>query len=342
MIESSDGTAATERSGANAVHWHNQRRKDILRAHPEVQHLNGHEPLSGIYIAGIVFAQFALAVAASFLPLWAALLMVATVGIPIAHALGVAIHECAHDLVFERPSQNKWLAILANMPLGFPGAIDFRVKHLVHHRKLGAPDDTQAPTASEIGFTRLSPWRKLAWLCIGPLMVHGQPNQDSRRARGWMLVNFLTCFPLVPLFFLWNSSAFSYLALSALCAFGAHPVGIRRYAEHFMPNPRQPTTSYYGLWSPLAFHVGMHVEHHDFPHVPWTRLPKLHAMASEFYDRLDSVDSWTRLWLQFVLQRGHGLDRYPGRYGLLDPLRTGTAPGPVPHDPPSSDRMHPA
>ncbi len=50
----------------------------------------------------------------------------------------------------------------------------------------------------------------------------------------------------------------------------------------------------------MALNVGYHNEHHDLPSIPWNNLPKLRAMAPEFYDTLKSHPSWTRLLLQFL------------------------------------------
>lgn len=49
--------------------------------------------------------------------------------------------------------------------------------------------------------------------------------------------------------------------------------------------PRQPTTSIdAGAWFTVAtFALNHHVEHHDFPNVPWYRLPALRRLAPEFY-----------------------------------------------------------
>jgi sphingolipid delta-4 desaturase len=65
----------------------------------------------------------------------------------------------------------------------------------------------------------------------------------------------------------------------------------------------QETYSYYGLLNRLSFNMGYHNEHHDFPHVPWSRLPAVRAAAPEFYDHLYYHRSWTRLLLYIVFSR---------------------------------------
>jgi sphingolipid 4-desaturase/C4-monooxygenase len=46
--------------------------------------------------------------------------------------------------------------------------------------------------------------------------------------------------------------------------------------------------------------VGYHNEHHDLPSVRWNRLPKLKAIAPEWYDNLVSHRSWARLFWRFL------------------------------------------
>jgi sphingolipid delta-4 desaturase len=41
--------------------------------------------------------------------------------------------------------------------------------------------------------------------------------------------------------------------------------------------------------------MGYHNEHHDLPSIPWNNLPKLRAMAPEFYSNLKYHSSWSRL-----------------------------------------------
>jgi fatty acid desaturase len=43
------------------------------------------------------------------------------------------------------------------------------------------------------------------------------------------------------------------------------------------------------------------------PSIPWNNLPKLRAMAPEFYSNLKYHSSWSRLLFQFVFDRRYSL-----------------------------------
>ena len=58
------------------------------------------------------------------------------------------------------------------------------------------------------------------------------------------------------------------------------------------------TSSYYGWMNLLAFNVGYHQEHHDFPTVPFTRLPDLKRIGD--YDQLPSHRSWVAVLWKFL------------------------------------------
>ena len=62
----------------------------------------------------------------------------------------------------------------------------------------------------------------------------------------------------------------------------------------------QETYSYYGPWNRVAFNVGYHNEHHDLMTVPWSRLPRIRAIAPEFYENLYAHRSWTKLLFRFL------------------------------------------
>lgn len=69
----------------------------------------------------------------------------------------------------------------------------------------------------------------------------------------------------------------------------------------------QETASYYGPINRLALNVGYHNEHHDFPSIAWNRLPRLRALAPEFYDTLRYHTSWTRLLIDFIFDERYTL-----------------------------------
>ena len=50
----------------------------------------------------------------------------------------------------------------------------------------------------------------------------------------------------------------------------------------------------------LCFNMGYHNEHHDFMMIPWSRLPKLRQLATEYYDTLFYHTSWTRVLFKFI------------------------------------------
>jgi len=98
---------------------------------------------------------------------------------------------------------------------------------------------------------------------------------------------------------------------------GLHPLAARWIQEHFTQDPAQETFDYYGPLNLIALNIGYHNEHHDFPDVPWSRLPQLKQMAPEFYAGLKTHKSWGGLLLKFILDPQFTLytrvDRSAGR-----------------------------
>lgn len=102
--------------------------------------------------------------------------------------------------------------------------------------------------------------------------------------------------------------AFMYLLLSSFFAGSLHPTAGHFIAEHYLwDGLPQETYSYYGPLNVLAYNVGYHNEHHDFPSVAWTRLPALKALAPEFYDTLPSHPSWPMVIVNFIRDREVGI-----------------------------------
>jgi len=108
---------------------------------------------------------------------------------------------------------------------------------------------------------------------------------------------------------LWGTQAVVWILASTMMAGTWNPVAGHFISEHYVfdPHGKQETYSYYGPWNAICFNVGYHNEHHDFPALPWTALPKLRKIAPEFYSDLHTTDSWFGAQLRFVLDDNVGV-----------------------------------
>ena len=324
---------------------HRERAKEILRAHPDVRQLFGRNGWSALIIAGVVAGQLGVAWLIRDSGWWVVLAVAWLVGAFANHSLWVLIHECTHNLVARRGWHNQALAILANVPMVLPSAISFRIYHLKHHQFQGDYDlDADLAGEREARFVGRSTLRKAIWELFFPVFQSVRVARFSKTKKisfvtPAVLANItvqLTVDALVVI--LMGPAALIYLVASTLFSVGLHPLGARWIQEHFVVEPGQETYSYYGPLNTLALNVGYHVEHHDFPFVPWSRLPRLKATAPEHYEPLVSHQSWTGLWLRFL--RDPNLTLYSritrdGRINRKRPMRpSGTvAPGTVDREP---------
>lgn len=292
---------------SNQPEPHRIRTKAILRDHPEVRKLFGPNPWSFGVIVAVVAIQFAIAYWMRDKPWWMIAAVAWCIGAFCNHAMYVMIHDAAHSLIFRRRAFNELAAILADCPNLIPAAMSFRSYHLKHHAHQGIyPFDADLPSRWEAKLIGNGPVAKTLWFLLFPFFELLRPTrlQGIRFLTGWTLLNWLIVFSVDALL-LWFAGpmALLYLGLSFLFSIGFHPLGGRWIQEHYLVSPEQETYSYYGFLNRFAFNVGYHNEHHDFPSIPWSRLPQLTRIAPGYYDSLISHRSWTKLALQFIFDR---------------------------------------
>lgn len=119
---------------------HIKRKLNILKAHPEIQHLEGNDPWTipiTLLSVGInlIFAYFWGSVwQFSLVPF---LLCAYAVGGTMTHIIGVILHEATHNAAHESPMINKLLLFVGNLIIPFPVGASFRRYHFEHHTYQG-------------------------------------------------------------------------------------------------------------------------------------------------------------------------------------------------------------
>jgi sphingolipid delta-4 desaturase len=289
---------------------HIQRGREILRRHPEVRQYFEPYPLTALCIWGVVGLQLVMAWLASGLAWPWVLLAAYTIGAMASHSLFVLVHDAGHNLISGRSLPDRLFGILCNVGQGFPSAMSFRTYHLLHHSHLDEYDyDGDLAFRWEARWVGDSPLRKALWLALFPLIEIIRPLRVRRPvADVWILVNVAII--AATDFLIWWATGWkglAYVVLSTVFGVGLHPVGARWIQEHYTFREGQETYSYYGVMNRFAFNIGYHNEHHDLVRVPWVHLPKIKAIAPEYYEPLYAHRSWTRVLLRFLFDRDFDL-----------------------------------
>jgi len=227
---------------------------------------------------------------------------------------------------------NRYLAIFANLPIGLPYSAAFRPYYLEHHKYLRIDGiDTDLPTCFEAIFLQNVLGKAFFWytfypdvMCEGligstfqiffyairPMFVKAQPltalhylNILAQVIVDYILISTFGCKPLI------------YLIFSSFLAGSLHSYAGHFIVEHYILSYTTPsktgdaaavpfpdeTFSYYGPLNILCYNVEYHNEHHDFPFIPLTQLPKLRDIAHEFYEDLPCHKSWSLVIYDFIL-----------------------------------------
>ena len=274
---------------------HQQRRKRLLEKYPHIKDLIGHERKTKYIAIALVLLQIIFAFYAQSLPWFWWIILVYAVGATI-------IHEVSHNLAFKKKSANRCFALFINLPLGIPAALGFEKYHLLHHRFMGCKKrDVDIPLLSEAHFfnSRLG---KFFWLLIQPFTYTLRPLlKYPQKITAWEWGNNIiqVLFDVLVLIF-FGPKVLGFLILSTLLGMSLHPVAMHFIAEHYIAHEEQESYSYYGPFNRITFNVGYHVEHHDFPGIPWSKIKQLKAIAPEYYQPLYAHKSWIGFMIQFI------------------------------------------
>ncbi|XP_002158744.1 sphingolipid delta(4)-desaturase DES1 [Hydra vulgaris] len=305
--------SATDFNWSQQEEPHKSRRKEILEKHPEIKSLMVVDHQFKYQVTALVLLQFFIVTAISYFDVkWPLLLLITyIVGGTVNQALLLAIHEISHNMAFghSKPLYNRIFSMFANLPIGVPMALSFKKYHLEHHRYLGHDVvDTDIPTVLEAKlFTNTL--GKAIWMFFQSLFYAFRPLISyPKEVCKIEAFNFLIQFAFDTLIFYYlGPKALFYLIIGSLLGMGIHPVAGHFIAEHYMFSKGFETYSYYGILNKLTFNVGYHNEHHDFPNIPGSLLPKVREYAPEYYNNIPYHTSWVNVIYKFITDSSVGL-----------------------------------
>jgi len=289
---------------------HATRRKEMLQKYPKMRELFGKEPLTCPLVVLLFSIQMATLYFVHTQQLsWPVTIAIAyLIGGVCSHSLQLAVHELSHNLCFENVWENRVLSIFANLVTGLPSAITFTRYHMEHHQYQGVDGiDVDIPTQLEVRIFDNSV-KKVLWLFLQPVFYAFRPLiVKPKQPIAWEGVNWVAqvSFDLLILY-VFGLKGLLYLIFSTLLGMGLHPVAGHFIAEHYQFVKGQETYSYYGPCNWVNFNVGYHYEHHDFPRIPWSRLPKVREIAPEYYSHLPFYTSYTSVMYQYIVDPNIG------------------------------------
>jgi len=239
----------------------------------------GYEPKTKYIVTVMVVFQIIAAYLVADASWVSVIILAYCCGGTVNHSLMLAIHEIAHNLAFghARPMANRLFGLFANLPIGVPYSISFKKYHLDHHRYQGHEKyDVDIPSEWEGNFFKHT-FTKLIWVFLTPLMYTIRPLfVNPKKVLFLDLINLAITFSFdYFIYSVFGSKSLFYLLGGSFLSTGLHPMSGHFISEHYMFQKGIETYSYYGPLNYLAFNVGYHNEHHDFPSIPGSRLPEV-------------------------------------------------------------------
>jgi sphingolipid delta-4 desaturase len=308
----------------SAHEWHTRRRRMILGKYPEIRNLkplpaNFYFLLTSAILLLHLGVGATIAVYADTGTAWFwAIVLAATIGAFFTFALQQLAHELSH---VKRSWPQMLPALLADVIFGSTGpgfAIYYFKAHIPHHVKTGDDGDPDLTFHGEwaeppqwLARSRLT---RFLWLTIFGLFtievffierwlgLVPRPRFSIRSKRFMLMLLGKYGFMALTFWFggFW---CFLYFRLAAGFSLGAfaHPYGGFWLMQHAATaqNGFQPTVSYSGsrIWHWLNLGELYHLEHHDFPWIPFTKIEAVRRIAPEFYQSCHVVTSvWRLTW----------------------------------------------
>jgi fatty acid desaturase len=205
--------------------------------------------------------------------------------------VGVNFHNHCHRPIFKHKFLNRWFGRLWTFSGGWP-ALFWRHAHVtVHHNNLLHDCDWTLPKKKADGsFESMFIYCALHW----PFRYAYHLYKDIQNGGGLLrpkskaykeLVIFLVLwsipFFIDPVMALWLWVLPQWIGNAVVMAGGMyaqHAGCVQKTDDHPVNHSNTYLSKFFNM---SMFEIGYHIEHHDYPYVHWTELPKLHEYLKE-------------------------------------------------------------
>ncbi|HEY2252715.1 MAG TPA: fatty acid desaturase family protein [Planctomycetaceae bacterium] len=213
------------------------------------------------------------------------------------HALAILMHDAAHYRAAGNRRLNDFLGVLASAPL-FISLHAYRLEHFAHHRHVNTDDDPQWVDRDTPEWKFPKSRKQLVWLLAGDLLGLGSIETVRYILRmQWRLWSHgagvvltalqpvLTIAIVTAVIATGNLLPFALYWVIPIATWLTMVLRIRSIAEHFAL-PRDHVLTETRTVIPTKFerlliapmNIAYHLEHHQYPSVPFHRLKKLHKL----------------------------------------------------------------
>jgi sphingolipid delta-4 desaturase len=288
---------------------HIERSKRLMIKYPQIKEISS----VCIFLKYQIIFLFGLSIffsyLSSFLDNIQYILFTWLIGGTLLNSITLGMHEVSHNHAFKSFLHNRILSLICDLSIGLPVSESFRRYHHLHHyefNKVGLDTDLPSNIERIIFKGKLG---KFIWIILQGFFYSIRPNiikplEITKIQFTSYILNIIRFIILYQI----NIKAALFSIIAILIGTGLHPFASHFIAEHFYNENKYETASYYGWMNILTFNVGYHVEHHDFPHIPGSKLPLLHKITNEYKDNIPIIKSWILYLIKFIMDDNISLD----------------------------------
>jgi beta-carotene hydroxylase len=204
--------------------------------------------------------------------------------------VGVNFHNHVHRRIFTRAGWNRWFERTWTVSGGWPAFL-WKYAHVnVHHRRLASGSDWTLPRKGtdgrREGFFSFClghwPWRyaREMWCELRSPSVSPATRRRAARETAIFALLFAAPFSIDVEAALWLWLLPAWIANVLVMGPGMVAQHADCKVEGGQGSLAHSNTFRSRVFNALMFNIGFHAEHHTYPHVHWSELPRLHEELS--------------------------------------------------------------